>query len=386
MSRGRIHAAPTVVYGDGARHQLPRVVADLGADRVLLLTGKASFAASGAAEVLPALEAVADVCRWAAFDPNPRAEDLAAGLALAGGHRPSAIVAVGGGSVLDMAKLLAGYHDVDPAEAAAAVAADRPPATTRAAALVLAPTTSGSGAEATHFAVCYEGQRKHSVAGPALRADAILLDPSLTVSGSPAQRATSAIDAICQAAESRWAVKGTARSRRWAQRALGLLLGAVEPFVLDADPQAARAMQLGSHLAGRAIDVSTTTAAHALSYALTQRFGVPHGEAVALTFGCFLADHAAAAPGDLQDRVDPAAHAAAMSALLRAFGAVDGQDAAAVFTRLQQRLGLATSLAEVGVRPDDLDGLARAVNTQRLGNNPRRYDTAGLVDVLQRAL
>ena len=373
-----------MAYGPGAITRLPAILRDLGAQRVLLLTGRGSFEDSGASAVMPALEAHARVERWSDFATNTDSADLAVGLDLNRRFNPDAIVAIGGGSVLDMAKLLAGYHDVDPGETITAVEAGRP-AASRAARLVLAPTTSGSGAEATHFAVVYVGEAKHSIAGPAMRADAIVLDPSLTRSGSSYQRATSGIDAVAQAIESLWATGATAHGRRFARCGLGLALRSIEGFVADADDRSARGMALGSHLAGRAIDVSKTTAAHALSYAITKRYGVSHGHAVALTLGAFLADHADAEPSALQPGVDPAAHAEAMADILAALDAADGLGAHARWHALLDRLGLDKRLRDVGVGgQEELVALAESVNVERLGNNPVVYDCDGLVRLLSR--
>ncbi len=373
-----------MAYGPGAITRLPAILRDLGAQRVLLLTGRGSFEASGASAVMPALEAHARVERWADFATNTDSADLAVGLDLNRRLSPDVIVAIGGGSVLDMAKLVAGYHDVEPAGTVAAVEAGRP-AASRAARLVLAPTTSGSGAEATHFAVVYVGEAKHSIAGPAMRADAVVLDPTLTRSGSAYQRATSGVDAVSQAIESLWATGATAASRRFARRGLGLALRSIEGFVADADDRSARGMTLGSHLAGRAIDVSKTTAAHALSYAITKRYGVSHGHAVALTLGAFLADHADARPSALQPGVDPAEHAGAMGEILAALDAADGLAAHARWHALLERLGLDTRLRDVGVGgQEELAALAGSVNVERLGNNPVAYDRDGLVRLLAR--
>ena len=374
-------AAPTVAYGPGSVHRLPGILTDLGAARVLLLTGRRSFADSGAADILPDLEARATVERWSDFSPNTDSADLATGLDLYRRFSPDVVVGIGGGSVLDMAKLVAGYHDVDSDEVVDAVEAGRT-ADDRAARLVLVPTTSGSGAEATHFAVVYVGEAKHSIAGPAMRADAIVLDPALTLSGSAYQRATSGIDAVTQAIESRWATGATPASHRFARRALELLLPAIEGFTHRGDERAARAMAIGSHLAGRAIDISKTTAAHALSYSLTKRHGISHGHAVALTLGAFLQIHADAGAEDLQ--ADPAAHAAAMGDVLAALDAADGDQARQRFTALLARLGLETRLSDLGIHDEaELRRLADAVNVERLSNNPVTLTPEGLVWLLR---
>lgn len=377
---------PDVRYGYGAVDSLPAVVAELGATRVLLICGKSSFEASGAARVLPELERVAAVHRWSDFAPNTDAADLVRGLAAAVDFRPDLVLAVGGGSAMDLAKLLCAFHGQTDPEALHAAIRSGDRVTDRRLKLVLSPTTSGSGAETTHFAVVYIGDEKYSVAGPVLRPDVVVLDPGLTLSGSAYQRATSGIDAVTQAIESLWAVGATPASRRWARHALGYLLPAIEPFVTTGDVAAARAMSIGSHLAGRAIDISKTTVSHALSYGITKRYGVSHGHAVALTLGVFLEAHADAPPERLRPGVDPASHAAAMAEVLTALQAADGAAARARFTTLLQRIGLETNLAKVGAetRPDR-QALAESVNAERLGNNPVRFDTADLAALLEEA-
>jgi alcohol dehydrogenase len=381
-------AARDVRYGEGAVARTPEVVAATGARRVLLVCGASSFEASGAAAMLPDLARVARVRRWSDFAPNPDAADLLAGLRLVDECQPDLVLGVGGGSAMDMAKLLAGFAGtVDGGRLRAAIrSGDR--ITARAAGLVLASTTSGSGSEATHFAVVYLGADKFSVAGPALRPDVVILDPALTVSGSAYQRATSGIDAVAQAVESLWAVAATAASRRWAGHALRLLLPAIERHVQAPGGDATKAMAIGSHLAGRAIDISRTTAAHALSYRITKRYGVSHGHAVALTLGAFIEAHDGA-PAD-RLRVDPRVHAAVMAGIAGRLGAPDGrhaldrQGARAAFQALLRRLGLETSLSAVGARtPGERAELAAAVNAERLGNNPVAFTGAELTRLIQ---
>lgn len=368
-----------VRYGNGAIAQAPLVVAERGARRVLLVCGAHSFEASGAVKVLPELERVAEVERFSDFAPNTDAADLARGLAVAARFQPDLVLGVGGGSAMDMAKLLCAFTGEDQLTDAIAtnrVAADRP-------ALLLAPTTSGSGSEATHFAVVYIGDDKFSVADPGLRPQVAILDPALTLSGSAYQRATSGIDAVAQAIESLWAVSANEASRRWARHALGLLLPAIERFVHAPDDRSARAMTIGSHLAGRAIDVSRTTAAHALSYGITKGYGISHGHAVALSLGGFIEFHAAATPELLQDSVDPGVHAAALTEIATALGASDGPDARRRFTALVRGIGLSPSLPEAGITTEpERQALARAANAERLGNNPVRLTTEQLAEIL----
>jgi alcohol dehydrogenase len=375
-----------VTFGAGAVHEVPAVVDQLAARRVLLVCGRRSFEASGAAEILPDLERVATVTRWSDFSPNTDADDLKHGLQVMADTSPQLVLAVGGGSAMDMAKLLCAYEQLPPDADVREAVRTGDPVEQRSTQLVLVPTTSGSGSEATHFAVVYVGEAKHSIAGPGMLPDRVVLDPLLARSGSPYQRASSGVDALCQAIESLWAADATETSREHARRGLALALMHLVPFVADPTEEAAEGMCLASHLAGRAINISKTTAAHALSYGLTKRHGISHGHAVAISMGGFLEIHAAAGLGDLQPRVDPEAHRMAMDEILTALGVTDGDQARTAFIRLLEQIGLESSLQRLGVEgQDELTRLAAMVNVERLGNNPVAMDESELRSVLARA-
>lgn len=361
------------LFGPGSLAELPRVVRDLGLNRLLLVTGKSSFTASGAADVLPALGAVATIQQWSDFSPNPSVEDVISGVGQAQSFKPDGIIAIGGGSALDMAKLLSAFVGLDPDEIRAAIrtntVAERSPA------LILIPTTSGSGSEATHFAVVYIDKEKYSVAHQSLLPDFVILDPSLTESASAYQKATSVIDAFAQAVESRWARGGTDTSRSFADAALVDLSSSASQFVQGDSPASVLAAR-GSYLAGRAIDVSKTTGAHAMAYGLTSRHGVSHGHAVATTLGAFARVHAAAAAregGDLERNLESIA------------GLIGADGAQGVGDRLDQiagQLGLELKLEALGVPRTDLAVMAGEVNQERLANNPVGLSESELVELL----
>ena len=377
-------ALSEVEHGSGAVASVPAVIHRLNSRKVLLVTGRRSFEGSGAAAIVPALEEVAKVVRWSGFGANPDVRDLDAGLAVIRATSPDVVLGIGGGSVMDMAKLLCAFERTVDGSVADEVRAGTP-ILERRVSLVLVPTTSGSGSEATHFAVVYIGDEKFSVAGPAMKPDEVVLDPGLTLSAPPLQRASSGIDAVCQAIESMWATGGTIESQAIASEALDFLMPNIVAFVDDPSPgMTAERMCAGSHLAGRAIDISKTTAAHALSYAITKRHGVPHGNAVALTLGAFIEAHAGIDPSDLQPGVDPASHAASMRRILGALGAANGSDARVRWIELLERIGLVSRLAAAGVdRSRDVPTLAASVNIERLNNNPVMFDPGGLEAILQ---
>lgn len=377
-----MQSVPTVAHGatitgHGAIEQLPELVRELGGRRVLLVCGRTSLMASGAARIVPELERGTILHLWDGHQPNPTAEDIAAGLAAARSHSPDLIVGIGGGSTLDTTKLIAGLTDLDDGSDARRVARliERGEAgVNRDVGLVLAPTTSGSGAQATHFATVYVGSVKHSVTGAALVADRVILDPALSMSGTTYLRAASGADALAQAIESMWAIRADSRSRECAEAALRLILPAIVGFAHAPDEAAATAMAKGSHLAGEAINRSRTTTPHALSYGITQKIGLAHGHAVAHTLPAVIARHLTATAEDLIG-VGIDDHHRAMTLLVRTLGALGGDEAVKRVVRILDDLGLREPVQSRHHEfPRHANFIARSVDPVRTSNNPVRFD------------
>lgn len=372
-----------VRFGENAVAKLPAVVAELDAKRVLLVCGRHAFEASGAAGCLPELVKTAAVRRWSEFRANTDALDLIEGLRLVEEVQPDVVVGVGGGSAMDMAKLLCAYQGVtDEAKLHELIRAGGS-VTDRSMGLVLAPTTSGSGSEATHFAVVYIGEDKFSIAGPAMLPDTMILDPALTMSATPYQKAASGIDAFAQALESLWSVGGDEASRGHAVAALAELVPALPEFVQTGSIESATRMAAGAHLAGRAIDVSKTTAAHAMSYGITKTYGLPHGHAVALTLQYFIEAHAAATEEMLQPGTSVQRHTDAVAAVLSALDADSPAQARRRFVELAEACGLSLDLVEHGITDRaKMAELTARVNVERMGNNPVVFTADSLTDLL----
>ena len=253
------------------------------------------------------------------------------------------------------------------------------------AALALIPTTAGTGSEATHFATVYKGTRKFSVAHPSLRPRWALVDPDLCASLPPAITASTGVDALCQGIESLWAVGSTEASRAHARAAIARAMEHLETAVLAPTPEARLGMCEAANWAGRAIDISKTTACHALSYGLTIRWDVPHGHAVGTSLGEMLVFNAEVSEADVVDPRGIAHVREVMAEVIRLLGARDAADARGRFNALMGRLGLALDLNTLGAgRAEDRQWLASQVNVERLGNNPRRMGARELDALLSR--
>ena len=362
--------------------------------RPLLVHGKRSFLASGASDaILPQLL----LCDVGVFDDvvtNPTTVAVAQCMAAIVAHRADVVIAVGGGSALDTAKAavwgLARGGDLD-------AALDRDPGQrSPALPLVAVPTTAGTGSEVTHFAAIYRDGVKFSVAGAELRPTLAYCDPALTQSLPRATTVAAGLDSFCQAVESLWSVGSTAHSRGHARIGAQLALRHLLPAATHGGIGDRAGMMEAATRAGLGIDVSKTTACHALSYTLTSSFGVDHGLAVAVFLPPVLRFNAAVDENDCLDPRGLAAARAVIAEICDLVGATatatDPGDGGAVTTlagRAEQAasrleawmaaLGVSLRLADYGVATRaERAFVAASVNAERLGNNPRRLDAASL--------
>ena len=200
------------------------------------------------------------------FTENPKKEDVDAGVDLLVNCNPEIIIAVGGGSVMDMAKLIRYYSGSQ-------------------AHLLAMPTTAGTGAESTQFAVCYIDGVKHSISDRSILPDDVILFPGFIYGNSRYLMSCTGFDALAQSIEAYWNINATQESDDYALCALEALFPILTKRVLSNEDFIA--LMRGANYAGRAINITRTTVPHALSYTLTSKYRYPHGHAVALTFPYF---------------------------------------------------------------------------------------------------
>ncbi len=234
------------------------------------------------------------------FSPNPSWESLDACLHNIASKGITRVIAIGGGTAIDLAKLSASALEHgglsklwDSSRRGEEINTQR-----RRIHLMAVPTTAGTGAEATRFAVLYRDGIKHSIAGDSLKPDKVALDPSLLASLPSHIIADAGLDALCQAMESLWSSRSNYESETEAWAGLNLGIKHLATAVAQRSREALAGMLVAAHRAGKAINLTTTTAPHALSYGLTSRFGIPHGRAVALLFGAIFRHNAQACAED----------------------------------------------------------------------------------------
>lgn len=281
--------------------------------------------------------------------------------------RAQVVLGLGGGSSMDVAKLLAvlvpGAQSLGQIYGVGQISGTRLP-------LVQVPTTAGTGSEVTAVAVVTTGETtKTGVVAPQLYADVAILDAELTI-GLPAHAtAATGIDAMVHAIEAYTSVhRKNPASDRLAEQALALLSRNLLRACDNGNDRAAReAMLLGAMFAGQSFANAPVAAVHALAYPIGGIFHVPHGLSNALVLPHvmrFNAQAASAQYAKLADIVVPGAAGDAQAKTAALIGHLEGIIASA---------GIARTLREVGVGQQDLPRLARdaMLQTRLLGNNPR---------------
>jgi alcohol dehydrogenase class IV len=316
-----------------------------------------------------------DVSWFTGFTPNPTLAHALAGSAAMMRCDPDVVVAIGGGSAIDTAKL-ARALPADPAGALRVLAGEADLAPDAHRPLIALPTTAGTGSEVTRFATVYIDGVKGSLDHPAVLPQHALVDPELLV-GSPRWVMYScAFDRLCHAVESFWSKRATEASRRLALAALRGVTGVLRKDLRRAGPDELLVLAGAATVAGQAIDITRTTAAHAFSYHMTARFGVPHGVACILNLLWLLKYN--------RDHAGPSAEVP-MATLTGQLCRVGSDDDVVSATRvLVDSSGFASRLGAYGIGPADIDGLVDAgLASGRAANNPVDLRRRQVTDLLR---
>lgn len=203
-----------------------------------------------------------DCCVFSEYCENPNEKSIQYASEIFAGHKSDIIISVGGGSVIDTAKGVKWLSGSNVPH-------------------VAVPTTAGSGSEATKFSVYYIDGEKHSFDAPELLPEYIIIDSSLLYTLNRTQRMTTLLDALCHSAESLLSVNADNESRRYANNSIRLI-GEYYQRYANGDKSVYGLIALASHYAGKAINISKTAAGHAMSYVLTSKYGIKHGQAAAV--------------------------------------------------------------------------------------------------------
>lgn len=254
--------------------------------KIFLLTGKKSFYLSGADKILQKCLNNKIVKSFFKISNYPEIKELKKIIYEIKNFSPDLILAVGGGSVLDYAKIahvLSECKDIEKKITYSSYKINQ-----KYCKLVAIPTTAGSGAEVTENAVIYINKIKYSVENKKIKPDFFFLLPQLVFKSPYLIKSSAGFDAIAQSIESLISLKSNNSSVDFAKKSLKISLKHYLNYLEKPNLSNASSMSIAANLSGKAINISKTTGPHALSYPFTSLYNISHGHAVSLTLNKFL--------------------------------------------------------------------------------------------------
>lgn len=346
---------------------LPTVLKEVGCKKLFLVVDSSYpfLNIKDAIEALPVKERV----MFSDFTPNPSYEQVCNGIELLKSSICDTILAVGGGSAIDVAKCIKlavlaeeGNAAIIPPLVSTRVACDGAKLP-----FIAIPTTAGTGSESTHNAVMYYEGAKQTVTNDGVLPDYAVLEPSVLKTLPLYQKKCTMMDALCQGIESWWSVNSTEESYEYSRKCIELIMANWHKYIFVNDDEAAKQIMLAANYGGRAINITQTTAAHAFSYKITSLYKLPHGHAVAVC----LPEIWEYMIGHMDKCIDNRGRnylSGIFTLISKTMKCDNPIKASSEFRRMMKEMGLENPTA--ANREEELTILSTSVNPVRLKNNP----------------
>ena len=283
--------------------------------------------------------------------------------------KPKLLLAIGGGSVIDYAKILCSTK-IDKT-VKKKIIKNKNLDFKKTIKLLAIPTTAGSGAESTSSAVIYINKIKFSIEDEKLIPDYYYLSPDLIIKSNKSIKSSAGFDAISQSIESLISLKSNNKSIKFAKESLSISLKNFIPSIKKPTLYNTYKMSLAANLSGKAINISRTTAPHAVSYPFTAHFGISHGHAVSLTIEKFLKFNFykinySNSNFDLNSRY---------KILFDIFNTKNIHQLIKKIHYLKKQSGLETDFTKLGINlKNNLPKILSGINDKRLSNNPIKIE------------
>lgn len=358
--------------------QLPAMLKEVGCEKLFLIVDS-SYPFLNIKDVIEALP-VKEKVLFSDFTPNPLYEQVCNCIDLLKSSHCDTILAVGGGSAIDVAKCV--KLAVLAKEGNAAIIP--PLVSTRVACVgsklpfIAVPTTAGTGSESTHNAVMYYEGAKQTVTNDCVLPDYAVLEPSVLKTLPLYQKKCTMMDALCQGIESWWSVNSTEESYEYSRRTIELIMANWRKYIFENDDEAAAHIMIAANYGGRAINITQTTAAHAFSYKITSLYKLPHGHAVAVglpEIWQYMIDNM----DKCIDNRGKEYLAGIFSDISMAMGCETPSIAIKEFRQMMKEMDMSNPLANN--REEELDILSHSVNPIRLKNNPVEMNDSIICDL-----
>ena len=254
-------------------------------NKIFVITGRNSFYKTKANKIFSKLFKTKKIHFYFKKSSVPEVKECKIISNLIFQFNPDIILGIGGGTVLDYSKIVSCVSNSEMINKKIILGKVK---FFKKYPLCVIPTTAGSGAEVTSNSVIYIDKKKFSFENTSLLPDYFLLIPNFVLRASKKIKASSGFDAISQAIESLISLKSTNQSVMHAKKSLNLSLKYFFDFLNKPNNTNSLKMSIAANFSGKAINISKTTAPHAVSYPFTSYFGISHGHAVSLTIDKFL--------------------------------------------------------------------------------------------------
>lgn len=300
------------------------------------------------------------------FTPNPLYEQVVEGVKVFNNNSCELIVAVGGGSAIDVAKCIKLYCKMHQS-----INYLQQEMFDSGIPLIAIPTTAGTGSESTCHAVIYYEKQKQSISHESIVPNIAVLEPSVLKTLPVYQKKCTMLDALCQSIESWWSVNSTDESEEYSRKAIELIKDNWEEYIKDNTLESAEKIMEAANYAGRAINITATTAPHAMSYKITSMYGLPHGHAVAVCLPIvwrYMLSH-------MEKCIDNRGQEYLSDIFDKIVVDVSW------FEELMEKLEMTTPVSKN--REEDIRLLSTSVNPVRLKNNPVKLDEEAIKSIYE---
>lgn len=379
----RKFVAPEFVFGIDARKLAGRYAKNFGARKLLVVTDPGVMAAGWTDDLLACLrEEGLEYAIFSSVTSNPKADEVMEGAELYRREECNALVAVGGGSPIDCAKgigiVSANKRNIVEFEGVDKVELPTPP-------LICIPTTAGSAADVSQFAIITDARRrvKFAIISKMIVPDVALIDPVTTTSMPTELTACTGMDAFCHAIEAFVSTAHSPITDVHALQAIRLIMANMLPVMKEPDNIVLRGeMMLASLEAGLAFSNASLGAVHAMAHSLGGLLDAPHGECNAILLPYVIEFNFPAVP----DRYTEIAKAMGLEVSGKAPAEVVSALVSALL-RLSEGAGLAYTLGQLGVERGIIPELASiAMHDPCIFTNPRQPTQQDIEAIYEKVL
>lgn len=348
---------------------IEKFVSDKSFKKIFIICGRNSFFNSGAEKLIKNYLKTKDKIFFYKNSEIPIFEELVEIINNVRKFNPDLILAVGGGAVIDYAKI-ANVVNYLP-DLKNLIINYNFPFKEKFTKLAVIPTTAGSGAEVTSNAVIYVDGIKHSFESELLLPDNFFLIPEFLISAPNKIKASAGFDAIAQALESLISKKSNDLSVEYASKALRVSVNSYISFLNNPNLKNATEMSIAANFAGKAISISKTTVPHATSYPFTSLYNISHGHAVSLFFEKFFKFNyenieKSQTSFNLKKRFD---------IIFNLFDVANINSFNMKISSLKKQAKLEDDLSKLNIDiKNSSEKIIQGINLLRLGNNPVKID------------